>query len=59
MTENLTGFEGQPGTQMAEDRFFFLRELSVPGEGLELMTRSQCLEIKISLEVPVVALSPT
>lgn len=43
MTENLTGLK-QPGTQMAED--IFLRELSVPGEGLELMTRSRCLENK-------------
>lgn len=40
-------------------KIFFLRELSVPGEGLEIMTRSRCLEIKISPEAPVVVLSHT
>lgn len=53
-TENLTGFEGQTDSQMAEDIFSMGAFSSC--EHLELITRSLCLEIKIS---PVVVLRVT
>lgn len=54
ITENLTGFEGQTDSQMAEDIFSMGAFSSC--EHLELITRSLCLEIKIS---PVVVLRVT